>query len=357
MEPARLEGIETPALIVDMDALESNIRTMAEYMKGRKARLRPHFKTHKCPTISHMQLAAGAKGVTCAKLSEAEVLLASGIRDVLIANQVVDPAKIARLAGLSRGGARIGVCVDDPRNVDALSDAASRAGSTLNVLIEVDVGMRRCGVPGGVEALALAQRISRLPGLRFGGIQAYEGHVVQRPDIAERRAAVTAMVEKVGGIKALLEDRGFPVADISGGATGTYDLTGNDTIWTEIQAGSYVFMDSSYGALGLPFRQALSVLVTVIHKRPGWAVTDTGMKACATDHGMPTLMGRPHLKVRTNEEHGIVEDTADELRYGEKVGYLPGHCCTTVNLYDRYYCVRAGSLEAIWPISGRGRSQ
>ena len=357
MQPPSIEEIETPALLVDMDALESNIRAMAEYMKGRKARLRPHFKTHKCPTISHMQLAAGAIGVTCAKLSEAEVLLASGIRDVLIANQIVDPQKIMRLACLARGGARIGVCVDDSRNVDALSEAASRAGSSLHVLVEVDVGMGRCGVAGGEEAVALAERISRLPGLLFGGIQAYEGHVVQRPDKAERRAAVAAMVEKVGGIRELLLSRGCPVADISGGATGTYDLTGNDTIWTEIQAGSYVFMDSSYGALGLPFTHALSVLATVIHKRPGRAVTDAGMKACSTDHGMPSLLGRPHLKVRTNEEHGIIEDPADELRYGEKVSYLPGHCCTTVNLYDRYHCVRAGTLESVWPISGRGRSQ
>jgi D-serine deaminase-like pyridoxal phosphate-dependent protein len=357
MDAARLEDIETPALVIDMDALESNIRAMAQYMKGRKARLRPHFKTHKCPTISHMQMAAGASGVCCAKLSEAEVLLSAGVRDILIANQIVEPAKITRLAGLARGGARMGVCVDDPRTVDALSEAASRAGSTLRVLVEVDVGMRRCGVADAVEALALVQRIGRLPGLVFGGIQAYEGHVVQRPDIAERRAAVAAMVEKVGGIKSLLEDKGFPVADISGGATGTYDLTGNDTIWTEIQAGSYVFMDSSYGALGLPFRQALTVLATVIHKRPGRAVTDAGMKACATDHGMPVLFGRPHLSVRTNEEHGIIQDAADELAYGEKVRYLPGHCCTTVNLYDRYHCVRAGTLEAIWPIAGRGRSQ
>jgi D-serine deaminase-like pyridoxal phosphate-dependent protein len=357
MEPTMLEGIETPALVIDMDALEANIATMARYMRGRKARLRPHFKTHKCTAIAHLQIAAGATGACCAKLSEAEVLLAAGVRDVLIANQVVEPGKIARLAGLARGGARISVCADDPRNVDALSAAASRVGATLRVLVEVDVGMRRCGVADAEEALALVQRIGRLPGLQFGGIQAYEGHVVQRPDIGERRAAVSAMVEKVAGIKSLLESKGFPVEDISGGGTGTYDLTGNDTIWTEIQAGSYVFMDSSYGALGLPFRQSLTVLATVIHKRPGHAVTDAGMKACASDHGTPVLFGKPHLVVRTNEEHGIVEDAADELAYGEKVRYIPGHCCTTVNLYDRYHCVRSGALEVIWPIAGRGKSQ
>ncbi len=351
-----LETIETPALLVDMDALEWNVRVMADFMKGRRVRLRPHFKTHKSPAICQMQLAAGAKGICCAKLGEAEVLLSTGIPDVLIANQIIDPVKIVRLAGLARG-ARVTVCADDVRNVADLSAASDRAGATLRVLVEVDVGMNRCGVKTAEEALALARRIAGSPGLAFEGIQAYEGHLAQLADIEKRRAGVREMEEKVGAIKALLEENGLPVKEISGGGTATYNITGDDTIWTEIQAGSYVFMDTSYDEMGLPFRESLSLLATVIHTHPGRAVTDAGMKVCSIDHGPPAVKGHPGLEVRTNEEHGIVTDPAGVLRWGQKIEYLPSHCCTTVNLHDRYHCVRGGALEAVWPIPGRGRSQ
>jgi D-serine deaminase-like pyridoxal phosphate-dependent protein len=239
-----LETIETPALLVDMDALEWNVRVMADFMKGRRVRLRPHFKTHKSPAICHMQLAAGAKGICCAKLGEAEVLLSTGIPDVLIANQIVDPAKIARLAGLARG-AKVTVCADNAGNVADLSAAAARAGAPLRVLVEVDVGMNRCGVKTAEETLALARQIAGSPGLAFEGIQAYEGHLVQIADIEKRRAGVKEMERKVGAIKTLLESNGLPVKEISGGGTATYNITGDNTIWTEIQAGSYVFMDTS----------------------------------------------------------------------------------------------------------------
>jgi D-serine deaminase-like pyridoxal phosphate-dependent protein len=351
-----LESIETPALLVDMDALEWNIKVMADFMKGRRVRLRPHFKTHKSPAICHMQLVAGAKGICCAKLGEAEVLLTTGIPDVLIANQIVDPAKITRLAGLARG-ARVTVCVDNEQNVADLSAACAGAGSTLNVLVEVDVGMNRCGVKTAEEAVALAKRIAGSPGLHFEGIQAYEGHLVQLPRIEDRRAGVREMLEKIGRVKSLLEKAGLTVKEISGGGTATYNITGDDTIWTEIQAGSYVFMDTSYDQMGLPFRESLSLLATVIHTHAGRAITDAGMKVCSTDHGQPSLKGHPGMEVKTNEEHGIVTDDAGVLRYAQKVEYLPSHCCTTVNLHDRYYCVRNGALEAVWPIPGRGRSQ
>jgi len=352
-----MNTIETPALLVDMDALEWNIRLMADFLLARRARLRPHFKTHKSPAICHRQLAAGAKGISCAKLSEAEVLVSSGIRDVLIANQVVAPAKIARLAGLARGGACVTVCADNPRNVAELSEAAARAGATIRVLVEVDVGMNRCGVRTAEEALALARQIARSPGLQFEGIQAYEGHLVQLIDIGARRAGVAQMQATIGGIKTLLEGNGLAVKEISGGGTATWDITGDDTIWTEIQAGSYVFMDTSYRDMGLPFRDSLSVLATVIHTHPGKAVTDAGMKVCSVDHGPPSVKGRPTLEVRLNEEHGIVTDEAAELGYGQRIEFVPSHCCTTVNLHDRYFCVRGGTLEAVWPIPGRGKSQ
>ncbi|HET6484915.1 MAG TPA: DSD1 family PLP-dependent enzyme [Spirochaetia bacterium] len=357
MQPMTVDTIETPALLIDLEAMEANLRLMSDYMRGRRVRLRPHFKTHKSPAISHLQIAAGAKGVCCAKVSEAEVLLTSGIRDVLIANQVVDPAKTARLAGLARLGAKVTVCVDHPSNVETLSQAAVRAGATLNVLVEVDVGMNRCGVKTAEEALALARKIAASGGLHFEGIQAYEGHLAGEPDIEKRRQGVQEMVRKIGRVKEVIESAGLAVPEISGGGTATYNITGDDTLWTEIQAGSYVFMDSSYGDFGLPFRRSLSILTTVIHTHPGRAVTDAGMKVCSTDHGQPVVKGHPGLEVRTNEEHGIVLDEAGELAYGSRVEFIPSHCCTTVNLHDRYYGVRGGNLEVVWPIPGRGKSQ
>ncbi len=352
-----VDAIETPALLVDLDALEGNIRIMADFMKGRRVRLRPHFKTHKSPAICHLQLAAGAKGICCAKLGEAEVLLSTGIPDVLIANQIVDPVKITRLAGLARGSARVTVCADNPVNVKALSDACAAVGATLRVLVEVDVGMNRCGVKTPEEALALAKQIAGSPGLVFEGIQAYEGHLVQITDSEKRRDGVRAMEQTIGSLKTMLEKAGLPVKEISGGGTSTYNITGDNTIWTEIQAGSYVFMDNSYGGMGLPFREALTVLATVIHTHEGRAVTDAGIKVCTTDHGNPTVKGHPGMELRTNEEHGIITDPAGELVYGQKIEYIPSHCCTTVNLHDTYHCVRAGTLEAVWPIPGRGRSR
>jgi len=357
--PVMKEMLETPALVIDLDVLERNIRRMASYMENRRAALRPHFKTYKCPTISHKQIAAGAKGITCAKLSEAEVLVAAGIDDVLIANQVVEPGKINRLAALANGHAKMAVAVDNESNVEDLSRAADSYGSILHVLVEVDVGMGRCGIDTKEEALRLAQRISRAKGLEFEGIQAYEGHLQFVPDIEERRRGVEAVVEKVASIKAHLESRGFYVKEISGAGTGTYNLTGDNTIWTEIQAGSYVFMDTTYDKIGLEFESSLSVLATVIHKRPAFAVCDAGMKACSVDRGPPEIKGFPRCTIRRRlaEEHGVIADPEDELGYLQKIEYVPSHCCTTVNLHDRYFCVRNGKLEAVWPISGRGKSR
>ncbi|MGQ9617112.1 MAG: DSD1 family PLP-dependent enzyme [Spirochaetota bacterium] len=349
----RKEEIETPALLIDMDLLEYNIKLMSDYMKEKKAKLRPHYKTFKCPTIAHMQLRDGAKGICCAKLGEAETLVKAGIQDVLIANQVIDPVKIWRLAGLARI-AKLSVAVDNPENVKELSRAAKEHGSTIYVLIEVDVGMKRCGINTGEEAYNLARLISDSEGLVFEGIQAYEGHVILNPDINARRRGVEEMVKKVGGIKDFLEKKGIGVNEISGGGTGTYNITGDNTIWTEIQAGSYVFMDTSYNQLGLGFKNSLTVYTEVIHKRKGMAITDAGMKACTTDHGMPVIKGYPAMSVQLHEEHGLITDQKDELSYMQKIEYIPGHCCTTVNLYDQYYCVRNDLLEAVWPITGRG---
>jgi len=350
MEFIRKEDIETPALLIDLDNLEYNIRFMADYMKDKTAKLRPHYKTYKCPTISHMQIEAGAKGICCAKLGEAETLVLAGVKDVLIANQVVDPVKVARLAGLARYS-KITVATDNIENIKNLSRAAKQYGSKIYVLVEVDVGMKRCGINTADEAYDLAKIICNSEGLVFEGIQAYEGHIIHNRDVNVRQRGVEDMISKVNGIKTHLEKKGITVKEISGGGTGTYNLTGNNTIWTEIQAGSYVFIDTVYDELGLGFKSALTVYTTVIHKRKGMAITDAGVKVCTSDQGIPKIKGYPHLKLQLHEEHGLILDEKNELEYMQKIEYVPSHCCTTVNLHDHYYCVRNGLLESVWHIS------
>lgn len=357
MEIISIKQIETPALLIDLNILESNINIMAKYFRGKKVKLKPHFKTFKCPTIAHKIINAGAKGISCAKLGEAEVLVNSGIKDVLIANQIVDKPKIFRLAGLAHGDSKITVVVDNEENIHDLSAAASILGSTINVLVEVDVGMKRCGVDNAEEALQLAKMISRSKGLVFEGIQAYEGHLVHIPDQQKRFDGMTGVIDKITNIKNYIEKEGLEIKEISGGGTGTYKITGNDTIWTEIQAGSYVFMDTDYSRLGLQFKNALTVLATIIHKSPGYAVTDAGLKVCSPDGGTSSVKDYPGFGLVLNEEHGIVTDEEDKLSYLQKIEYIPSHCCSTVNLHDEYYCVRNNYLESVWPISARGKSR
>ena len=332
---------------------------MSDYFSQKKSKLRPHYKTHKCPTIAHQQINRGAKGITCATLGEAETLIAAGIQDILIANQIVDPQKIYRLAGLARGDSKITVAVDNEDNIRELSTAASAVGSTLYVLVEVNVGADRCGVNSPSEVLVLAKQIHAAQGLIFEGFQAYAGQLSHNPDFQERQEGVRRKIEKVKEMVGLLRQNGLSVNQISGAGTGTYNITGNDTLWTEIQAGSYVFMDTHYNELKLDFENSLTVLTTVIHKRPGVVVTDAGMKACTIENGPPIIKSHPHIKPfkRLSEEHGLLLDEKDELAFKQKIEYLPSHCCTTVNLHDTYYCIRDGFLEKTWPISARGRSR
>jgi len=355
MKPIRVADIETPALLLDLDLLEKNILKMADFVRSRGIDLRPHYKTIKCPVIAHLQIKAGAKGICCAKLGEAETLVHAGIDDVLIANQVVDPAKVMRLAALARGR-RLAVAVDHPDNVRDLSAAASVFGSTIHVLVEVDIGMGRCGVREAGEVIALARLIESAEGLVFSGIQAYEGHLMH--DSREKKLEGVREASRVlEGIINELRREGMEVGSVSGGGTGTYDLKGNGTVWTELQAGSYALMDTTYRDLGIEFDTALSVLATVIHKRPGMAVTDAGMKACSVDMGQPRIKGHEALEVALHEEHGVVRDPHDRLERNMKVEYIPGHCCTTVNQNDRYHCIRNGVLEDIWPVTARGRTR
>ncbi len=352
--------LPTPALVIDLEAMEENIRCMASFFQDKPAKLRPHFKTHKCPVLARKQLAAGAIGMTCAKLGEAEVLVEAGVRDILIANQVVDPVKIARLAQLA-GQSTLIVAVDQADNLRQISAIAKEAGSRVGVVVEVDVGLHRCGVEPGPAAVDLARLASGLPGIHFAGLLGYEGHTVLLPDAKQRatqtREAMRALVETAE----LIRRAGLPVEIVSGGGTGTYDLTGSFPGVTEVEAGSYLFMDTKYRLLGLPFRCALSLMATVVSTpAPGRAVIDAGLKVLTTENGLPEVIAPAGVKLAAlNEEHGRLEVDPERapLHVGDRVELLPSHVCTTVNLHDRYYAVRDDRLEEIWPITGRGKSQ
>ena len=355
------EDIDTPALLIDLPAMERNIARMAAFFADKPAKLRPHAKTHKCPIIAQKQLAAGsAVGITCAKLGEAEVLVEGGIRNILIANQIVGRQKIARLVGLARH-AEIMVAVDNPENVADLAAAAQAAGATIGVLVEVNVGMNRCGVEPGEPALALARVVAASKGLRFLGLQGYEGHLVMHPSPEERREKALADMAKLVETRRLIERSGLEVKIVSGVGTGTYNISGTLPGIDEVQAGSYVFMDTKYRSVGIDFECALTVLATVISRpTPTLAITDAGAKVLTYEFGMPEVKGIPGATLKKlSEEHGTVvfEAPNRELKVGDKIEFIVSHGCTTINLHDRYFAVRDGRLEAVWPIAARGKAQ
>jgi len=357
-----LDAVDTPALLIELDAFERNITRLMASIAGRGVRLRAHAKTHKCAEIARRQLAAGAIGVCCQKVSEAEVMVAGGIPDVLVSNEVVGERKLARLAALARH-ARLGVCVDDADNVRALSAAARRADVALDVYVEIDVGARRCGVAPGEPALALARSIVESPTLRFAGLQAYQGAAQHVRATAERGAAIERAAEAVRTTRGAIEAAGIACPIVTGGGSGSYLFEIESGAWNEIQCGSYIFMDADYArnewAAPLPrFEHALFVLATVMSRpTPERAVVDAGLKASSVDSGLPLVWGRTGLTyTRASDEHGVIEvaSGARAPALGEKLLLVPGHCDPTVNLYDCYVCVRGGMVEALWPISARG---
>jgi D-serine deaminase-like pyridoxal phosphate-dependent protein len=355
--------LDTPALLIDLDKFEANIQTMAAYFSTVNAMLRPHVKTHKTPIISHKQIAVGAIGVTCAKLGEAEAVIHAGIRDVLIANQIVGAQKIARLINLAKHS-EIMVAVDSAQNVQAISEAASAKGANVRMLVEVNIGMDRCGVEPGKPALELANVIRRSPNVSFEGLMGYEGHTVSRPEQAERNAAARAAIQLLLDAKHYLEKHDVAVSIMSGGGTGTFNITGSIPEMTEVQAGSYVFMDSTYRnveGVGEHFDCSLSVLATVV-SRPASnrIIVDTGLKVLAKEFGIPQPVGVRGVEMTgLSEEHGKlqVSDENVSLNPGDKLEILPSHCCTTVNLHDRYYGIRNGIVESVWEIAARGKAQ
>jgi len=352
-------AVDTPALLLDVERLERNLARMAEFFAPLPCQLRPHAKTHKCVEIARRQIAHGAIGITCAKLSEAEVMARGGIEDILVANQVVGRAKVERAARLARR-CRLTVAVDAAANVRELAEAARAHRARLGVLVEVNVGMDRCGVEGPEEAVALAQEVVRKRELELRGLMGYEGHAVFIEDAAARREAAEQAMARLLAVCDAMVRAGLPVPVVSAGGTGTYDITGRIPGITEIQCGSYCVMDARYRRLVPEFECALTALTTVI-SRPTRErlVLDIGRKSVGSDFGMPEPCGRSDFEVvGLAEEHGKARVLADApLAPGQKVELLPGHCCTTIALHDWFYVVRGGIVEAVWPIQARGKFQ
>jgi D-serine deaminase-like pyridoxal phosphate-dependent protein len=347
--------LPTPALILDLDRARNNLRLMAERLKTLHAQLRPHIKVHKCAELALLQIQAGAIGVCTATVWEGIVMSRAGIEDVLIANEVCGKDKIQVLALASRRS-RLTVAVDDPRNCDELNQAVQDAGGRLDVLIEVDVGMQRGGVRSPQEAVALARHLSALPGLRFRGVQGYEGHCMLEPDrdtrIEKARKAMDQLEEAVDS----LHRAGFPSEVVSAGGTGTYDITGSDPRVTEIQAGSYVFMDMFHGNLVPGFSQALFVLGTVVIQHGATIVLDCGRKSISIDFVPPVMVRYPFYPASFfAEEHALFDvDERCRLQLGDTVELVPAYAPSTVNLYDAYHVVEGGVVTEIWPVIPRG---
>lgn len=350
----KLENLETPALIVDLDVLESNMAAMSRLLEGTGMGLRPHYKSHRCPAIAHRQIAAGAKGMTCAKLAEAKDLALSGIEDILIANQVTDPAKVARLASLAKC-CRLSVCVDNGENVRQLQEAAGVQNAMIHCLVEYEVGMNRCGVDTPQAVLALARQIMSCPNLRFDGIQAYAGNLAHEEDQAKRREQSDVVENRLRELKAYLEGHEIPVREISGTSTGTVEMRRKDSVYTEVQAGSYLFMDMAYRAVGAGFSHSLFVLASVISRRPGAVITDAGVKSVSVDQRPPAFQGYEDVPVEMSEEHSAIYGDFP-LAVGDKLRMIPSHCCTTVNLHNWLYLVRGNKVVDRVPVVSRGRS-
>jgi D-serine deaminase-like pyridoxal phosphate-dependent protein len=345
----------TPALILDLDVARRNIATMAEYMRTVRAKLRPHIKVHKSPELARMQMEAGESiGLTTATVWEAVVMVRGGIGDILIANEVVGGEKIKALAELARDG-RISVAIDDARNAEELSAAALKAGSILGVLIDLDVGMERCGVRNKEEALRLAEQVSKLRGLRLEGMMGYEGHCMLEPDPELRVQKAYAAMDKLMEAVDFLARAGFESKVISGGGTGTYNITGAHPRLTELQAGSYVVMDAFHAQLVPGFPVALTVLATVISRQGNRVVLDSGRKTVGSELGLPRLKDVPATTASIAEEHLLVDvDPGNPLRVGDRVEVISGYGPTTVNLHDVYYVVEKDVVADVWPVRTRG---
>ncbi len=360
--------IQTPCLVLDLDALERNIKKMGDYAKAHGMRHRVHGKMHKSVDVALLQeTLGGSVGVCCQKVSEAEVFARGGIKDVLVSNQVRDPAKIDRLARLPKLGARTICCVDMLENVADLSAAATRHGTTIECLVEIDCGAGRCGVKTTPEVVMLAKAIAAAPGLKFSGIQAYQGAMQHMDSYEDRKAKIALAVAQVKDAVDTLKADGITCDIVGGGGTGSYYFESTSGVYNELQCGSYAFMDADYGRIldkdGKRIDQgewenALFILTSVMsHAKADKAIVDAGLKAQSVDSGLPVIFGRTDVKyVKCSDEHGVVEDLGGVLKVNDKLKLVPGHCDPTCNVHDWYVGVRGGKVEVVWPVSARGKA-
>ncbi|MFX0545985.1 3-hydroxy-D-aspartate aldolase BhcC [Roseovarius sp. S1116L3] len=360
--------IQTPCLILDLDALERNITKMGDYAKKHGMRHRAHGKMHKSVDVLKLQQAMGdAIGVCCQKVSEAEVFVRGGIKDVMVSNQVTDPAKIDRLAQLPKSGARILVCVDDPDNVKALSEAAVRHGTQIEALVEIDCGAGRCGVSTTQDVVHIAKLIDAAEGLKFAGIQAYQGAMQHLDLYSDRKEKMDAAIAQVTDAVNGLKSNGLECDIVGGGGTGSYYFESASDVYNELQCGSYAFMDADYGRIldkdgnridAGEWENALFILTTVMsHAKADKAIVDAGLKAQSVDSGLPFIFGRDDVEyLKCSDEHGVVADPGANLKVNDKLKLVPGHCDPTCNVHDWYVGVRNGKVETVWPVSARGKA-
>jgi 3-hydroxy-D-aspartate aldolase len=358
--------IQTPCLVIDLDAFEKNIEVMRAYCETAGVRHRVHGKMHKSVDVALIQIDKGdACGVCCQKVSEAEVFARGGVKDVLVSNQVRDPAKIDRLARLPKLGARTICCIDDIDNVADLSAAAVKHGTQIEVLVEIDCGAGRCGVAAGQPVVELAKAIDAAPGLKFSGIQAYQGAMQHMPNYEDRKQKIAVAVKMVKDSMDLLKLEGIECDIVGGGGTGSYYFEGSSGVFNELQCGSYAFMDADYQTINdengqriSEFSNALFILTSVMsHAKADKAICDAGLKAQSVDSGLPYIFGRSDVEyIKCSDEHGVIEDPDGVLKINEKLKLVPGHCDPTCNVHDWYVGVRNGKVETLWPISARGKA-
>lgn len=360
--------IQTPCLVLDLDALEHNIAKMGRIANEMGVRHRVHGKMHKSVDVAKLQAELGGScGICCQKVSEAEVFARGGIKDILVSNEVTDPVKIDRLARLPLLGARTIVCVDDLANVADLSAAAVRHGTTLECIVEVDCGAGRCGVTATEPAVEIARAIDAAPGLKFSGLQAYQGAMQHLHRYEDRKAKIDLAVSQVAKIVDALREIGLDCDIVGGAGTGSYYFEGTSGVYNELQCGSYAFMDADYGRIldkdgrridDGEWENALFILTTVMsHAKADKAVCDAGLKAQSVDSGLPVIFGRTDVKyVKCSDEHGIIDDPQGVLKVNDKLKLVPGHCDPTCNIFDWYVGVRNGSVEKLWPVSARGKA-
>lgn len=358
--------IQTPCLVLDLDALERNVVKMGEFAKQMGVRHRVHGKMHKSVDVALLQEKLGGScGVCCQKVSEAESFARGGITDVLVSNQVRDPAKIDRLARIPKLGARTICCVDDIDNVADLSIAAVKHGTEIECLVEIDCGAGRCGVTSTADVVAIARAIDAADGLKFTGIQAYQGAMQHLDDYNDRKAKIDVAVAMVRDAVDGLKAEGLDCDIVGGGGTGSYYFEGNSGVYNELQCGSYAFMDADYGRIldrdgnridQGEWENALFILTSVMsHAKADKAICDAGLKAQSVDSGLPVIFGRDDVEyVKCSDEHGVIADPDGKLKVNDKLKLVPGHCDPTCNVHDWYVGVRNGKVETIWPITARG---